>query len=114
MTYPLRQTAVVLFGLLALSDGARAAERMNAADQAMASGMTTMQQRMAAAPMTGDTDHDFVVMMMPHHAGAVDMAKIELREGKSPELRRLARSIVADQQSEIAQMQAWLASHPNG
>ncbi len=63
-------------------------------------------------PMTGNTDQDFVAGMLPHHAGAVDMAKVEIQYGKDPEMLRLARAIIAAQQKEIAQMQAWQARHP--
>ena len=63
---------------------------------------------MADAPMNGDVDHDFATMMMPHHQGAIDMAKAELRYGKDPVMRRLAQEILVDQQSEIDAMQLWL------
>jgi uncharacterized protein (DUF305 family) len=51
--------------------------------------------------MTGDADHDFAAMMIPHHQGAIDMAKVELLYGKNPVLRRLAQEIVVTQRSEI-------------
>jgi hypothetical protein len=60
---------------------------------------------------TGDADHDFVVAMIPHHEGAIDMAKIELEHGQDPELRRLAQAIVESQQREIEAMQDWLRDH---
>jgi uncharacterized protein (DUF305 family) len=63
-------------------------------------------------PMSGDADRDFVAGMLPHHQGAVDMAQVELRYGKDPEMRRLARTIVAAQQKEIAEMQTWQRRHP--
>lgn len=57
---------------------------------------------------TGNTDVDFVRGMIPHHQGAIDMAKIELAHGKNEENRKLARQIISDQEKEIAQMQEWL------
>lgn len=61
-----------------------------------------------AVPLTGDADVDFVRGMIPHHQGAVDMAKIVLEHGKDPELRKLAQDIVAAQETEISFMTAWL------
>lgn len=57
---------------------------------------------------TGNTDVDFVRGMIPHHQGAIDMAKVQLKHGKDQETRTLAQKIIADQEKEIAQMQAWL------
>ena len=82
------------------------------AGEAMVNGMARMQHDMGAAPMTGDPDRDFVAMMKPHHAGAIDMAKIELQYGRDPDLRALAEAIVAAQEKEIAFMAAWQAKHP--
>jgi uncharacterized protein (DUF305 family) len=62
--------------------------------------------------MNGDVDHDFATMMMPHHQGAIDMAKAELLYGKDPVMKRLAEEIVVDQQSEIQAMQLWLGKQP--
>ena len=62
-------------------------------------------------PLTGDTDRDFVAGMIPHHAGAVDMAEIELKSGKDPALLKLAKNIIAAQQKEIAFMKQWQAAH---
>jgi uncharacterized protein (DUF305 family) len=81
------------------------------ADQEFAAGMTQMNNHMAAAPMTGNADRDFVGMMLPHHQGAVAMAQTELKYGKDPELRQMARDIIAAQDKEISQMQHWQATH---
>ena len=76
--------------------------------QAMEAGMKRMDREMAAAPMNGNVDHDFAAMMVPHHRGAIEMAKAELSYGKDPVMRRLAEEILVDQQSEIDAMQLWL------
>lgn len=59
-------------------------------------------------PFTGNADVDFVKGMIPHHQGAIDMAKTVLAYGKDPKIKRLAQEIIKAQQSEIALMQAWL------
>ena len=74
--------------------------------------MAIMDRDMAAAPMNGEPGHDFVTMMMPHHQGAIDMAKAVLLNTTDPELRNLALGIIAEQQNEINVMRAWLARHP--
>jgi uncharacterized protein (DUF305 family) len=73
--------------------------------QMMEASMRQMDRGMAAAPMNDDVDHDFATMMIPHHQGAIDMAKAELTYGKDPVMRRLAEEIIVDQQSEITAMQ---------
>jgi uncharacterized protein (DUF305 family) len=65
--------------------------------------MKRMMEDMTIQP-TGDVDRDFVAMMVPHHQGAVDMAKAELKYGHNEQLRRLAQDIVATQQREITVM----------
>jgi uncharacterized protein (DUF305 family) len=65
--------------------------------------MKKMMADMTIRP-TGDIDRDFVAMMVPHHQGAVDMAKAELKYGHNEQLRRLAQGIVANQQREIVEM----------
>jgi uncharacterized protein (DUF305 family) len=63
---------------------------------------------MESIDASGDSDVDFVRLMLPHHQAAIDMAKTELMHSKDPEMRRLAQEIIADQQSEIELMQRWL------
>jgi len=74
--------------------------------------MQKMQQDMMDAPTTGNADQGFVAMMIPHHQGAIDMARVELQYGTDPMLRRLARSIVSAQQKEIREMKDWQGKHP--
>jgi uncharacterized protein (DUF305 family) len=79
--------------------------------QAMNASMERMDREMAAASMNGNVDHDFATMMMPHHQGAIDMAKAELTYGKDPVMRRLAQEIIVDQESEIDAIQLWLTKN---
>src|SRR3546814_244042 len=65
-----------------------------------------------AAPVSGGADRDFVTGMIPHHQGAIDMARIVLEHGQDPQLRALARDIIDAQSEEIAVLEAWLAGHP--
>ncbi|PWT83720.1 MAG: DUF305 domain-containing protein [Blastocatellia bacterium] len=69
--------------------------------------MGRMHEAMSSAGPSTDADMDFVALMLPHHQGAIDMAKIELISGKDPQIRRLAQEIVAEQESEIQLMQLW-------
>ena len=80
-------------------------------DQLMIDAMRLMHRNMHNAEYTGKPDHDFVTMMIPHHQGAIDMAKTILLYGKDPQMRRLAQEIITDQQSEIQLMQLWLKQH---
>ena len=79
---------------------------------ANADAMGRMHQAMMDAGSGAATeDEAFVRGMLPHHQGAVDMARVELQYGHDPELKRLAARIVATQQQEIREMSAWLARH---
>ncbi|WP_225896983.1 CopM family metallochaperone [Brevundimonas goettingensis] len=76
-------------------------------DTEMTEAMLRMHTAMTIAP-TGDSDRDFAAMMIPHHQGAVDMARIELAYGKDEPMRRLAQGIIVEQTQEIALMQDFL------
>jgi uncharacterized protein (DUF305 family) len=62
-------------------------------------------------PFTGNADVDFIAGMIPHHQGAVEMARIVLEHGTDPEVRKLAEGIIAAQEAEIAWMTDWLAKN---
>lgn len=82
---------------------------------AMHAAMEYMARAMQHAPMSGDPDRDFLAMMIPHHQGAVEMARLELIHGTDPLVRRLAEEIIASQQTEIEAMRGRLAvlqDHP--
>jgi DUF305 family protein family protein len=70
--------------------------------------MDKMHMAMVAVAQSGNSDVDFVRLMIPHHQAAIDMAKTQLLYGKDSQMRRLAQEIITDQQLEIELMQRWL------
>jgi hypothetical protein len=61
---------------------------------------------------TGDVDRDFVAIMMPHHQGAIDIARGEVKYGHNEELRRLAQNIIAERQHEMSIMHGAVGQQP--
>lgn len=76
---------------------------------AMAEAMQRMHAAMAAVPASGQPERDFLAAMIPHHQGAIDMAKAVLMVTKDASIRNLAQSIVTEQQYEIELMRTLLA-----
>jgi uncharacterized protein (DUF305 family) len=70
--------------------------------------MKSMNDKMAALPMSGNIDVDFARMMKIHHQGAIDMSIPEAKDGKSPEMRKLAQNIIKAQKNEIAILDKFL------
>ena len=98
------------------SDGAQATANIDWSE--LIASMDKMHMAMGAVKPSGDSDVDFVRLMLPHHQAAIDMAKTQLLYGKDPQMRRLAQEIITDQQLEIELMQRWLkqreSSQPKG
>jgi uncharacterized protein (DUF305 family) len=74
--------------------------------------MMAMHSAMHEAALVGNPDADFALILMPHHQGAIEMAKVELQFGTDPILRRLAQEIIITQQSEIDVMKLTLRKYP--
>ena len=79
-------------------------------EREMNTGMTLMMRDMHAPGYSGNADVDFLAMMIPHHAGAVDMARLVLQHGRDPATRQLAEEIIAGQTIEIEGMTRRLAA----
>jgi uncharacterized protein (DUF305 family) len=87
-----------------------AAEANSPSDKAYLAANAKMHADMNIV-LTGNADADFMRSMIPHHEGAVAMAKVALEHGKDPEVRKLAEDVIKAQQAEIAMMKSWLAKN---
>jgi uncharacterized protein (DUF305 family) len=76
----------------------------------VAAHMMGMDGDTAALKTASPFDAAFLAMMIPHHEGAVEMARAELKKGEDPQLKQLARDIITAQQREIASMRRQLGS----
>jgi uncharacterized protein (DUF305 family) len=83
---------------------------MDQAHSDLMAGMDKMNNDMMAGSTAKDLDVAFACSMLPHHQGAIDMAKAELAHGDDPKMRQLATEIIAAQEKEISQMMDWLAA----
>jgi uncharacterized protein (DUF305 family) len=96
--------------IAALSVGSIAIAQTTDSSKAYMAVHEKMMRDMMMSP-SGDADKDFAMMMVPHHQGAIDMAEIELKYGKDPDLRKMAEKIIHAQKEEIADFKKWLAKH---
>jgi hypothetical protein len=104
---------ILSVGILGLSAqaGTRAQSSQAGTDpdwSELVASMDKMHMAMGAVVRSGNSDVDFVRLMLPHHQAAIDMAKTQLLYGRDPQMRRLAQEIITDQQLEIELMQRWL------
>ncbi len=109
--------ALSVTGSLALADSheADAMEGMDHSNMAMdgamgemMGAMSTMMQSMEAMPSTGMVDANFLLMMIPHHQSAIDMARVELEQGEDEATKAMAQEIIDAQEAEIAEMRTML------
>lgn len=73
--------------------------------------MSKMMDKMKSMQMSGDIDKDFATMMTSHRQDGIDMAKMELKNGMSAELKKMAQKGIDDQQKDIKELRQWLSSH---
>lgn len=70
--------------------------------------MQKMHDKMMGQSKTGDPDVDFARMMLTHHQGAIEMSKAELKNGKDPEMKKMAEKAIKEQEKDIQKLRAWL------
>ncbi len=101
---------LLAFFPFAMAEMSHEAHNKTAATDIYAPAMEKMHKDMMITP-SGDADVDFVRGMIPHHQGAIDMAKILKEHGDDPKLQELADDIIIAQEKEIKFMQKWLEKH---
>jgi uncharacterized protein (DUF305 family) len=110
------KSAAKLFVIIALTAFAADAVAQNAQQSSESTNEfkaadMSMMKNMDAVPYTGNADVDFRTHMIPHHEGAIAMAKVGLKYSKNAETRRIAQKIINDQEKEVADMRGWLKNN---
>lgn len=83
---------------------------MDQAHQDMMMGMDKMHTDMMTGMMASDIDVAFACGMIPHHQGAIDMAKAQLEHGDDQTMKDTAQKVIDDQTREIEELKDWLAN----
>ncbi len=96
-----------LSAMLLLAKPILAQNTSNAMMKSMQSGMN----KMMSMKMTGDPDHDFAMMLKEHHRSAVEMADMEIKQGRNAQVKALAGKIKASNQKEIKELDQFMSSH---
>lgn len=109
-------TTIAMLGSAVAQDHSHhGGQAMSGASQAYMDAMTKMDADMKAMAMTGKPGADFMLMMIPHHQAAIEMANAYLASGESdPDIVRLSNEIIAAQEKEIAFMRDWLKKNGQG
>jgi uncharacterized protein (DUF305 family) len=77
------------------------------ADTDMMNAMHKMNQSMKDMKLTGNQDHDFITMMIPHHEAAIQMSQVELKYGKDPRVKEVAEGVLKGQSKDVKHMKKW-------
>lgn len=104
--------AAALFAAPAFAQTASPQVSQGGGSSAMRAAMERMQRDMAAMPMTGDADRDWVMMMRRHHEAAIEMSRAHHGAGRDPEIQRMAQKSIEDQTRDIREMDEWMRRHP--
>ncbi len=102
--------ALAAAGTVSFADSHAMTSMAEMAEGDVKSFMVPMDKMMATMPMTstGKPDADFLLMMIPHHQSAIEMAKVELEIGSDEQTKKMAQSMIDDQEAEIEEMRAML------
>ena len=73
--------------------------------------MNSSMEKMKSMKMTGEFEHDFAMMMIEHHQGAVNMCQVEVSKGSDATIKEMANKMMGRQKSEISTLQNFIRDH---